>query len=293
VVAARDEGAHPAGQVFQDCVKTSWHDNSKFPSAMEKCFDSSVGGTAGRTLAYSWSIAIFEENAMKAKLWLCALSLAGLCAVHGAARADENNTCDAGGATPYGLKPQAGDVVQPRHLSLTRAFAGTGKLSVNICNADVRLVNRPDALRMELTVQMDGSDGSHNIADYVKSFSVQPDSGLVEMKFSKAARAHVTLTLPMKRGEDFEFNLGRGDLEFVAGNGAGERQINVGMGSVKMLVGDAPYGSMQVNIGMGSLHDHRPGESDGHFVVSKEYQAKGDGSLQINVGMGRMEIRQD
>jgi hypothetical protein len=234
---------------------------------------------------------------MKAKLWFCLLAVASLFAANGAARADTNNTCDAAGATPYGLKPQPGDVVEPRHLSLTRVFAGTGKLSVNICNADVRLVNRldnrPDAQRMEFTVWMEGSDGSHNIADYVKSFRVQPNDGLVEMKFSKAARAKVTLTLPMKRGEDFEFNLGRGDLEFVAGNGAGERRINVGMGSVKLAVGDAAYESMQVNIGMGSLHDHRPGESDGHFVVSKQYEAKGDGSLQINVGMGSLEIRQE
>ena len=241
--------------------------------------------------AYRW-LTIVLEDSMKAKLWLCLLAVATLFTANAAAHA-ESDDCDAGGATPHGLKPQAGDVVQPRHLSLTRAFAGTGKLSVNFCNADVRLVNRPDARQLELTVQMEGSDGSHDIADYVKTFRVQPDGGEVEMKFSKAARARVTLTLPMKRGEDFEFNLGRGDLDFVAGNSAGERQINVGMGAVKMRVGDTPYGSMQVNIGMGSLRDHRPGESDGHFVVSKEYQAKGDGSLQINVGMGSMEIRQD
>lgn len=227
---------------------------------------------------------------MKRRLWVGVLALAGMCAAQGVARADENN-CDAAGDTPYGLKLRAGDVAEPRHLHLARTFTGTGKLTIDFCNADVRLVNRPDAQQLELTVQMDGSDGSHNIADYVTSFRVQPQDGQVEMKFSKAAHARVTLTLPMKRGEDFEFNLGRGDLTFVAGNSAGERQINVGMGSVKMLVGDAPYGSMQVNIGMGSLHDHRPGESDGHFVVSKEYQAKGDGSLQVNVGMGSMEIR--
>jgi hypothetical protein len=229
---------------------------------------------------------------MKIKLWPGVLAMASLFAASGIAHADENN-CNAGGATPYGLKPQAGDVVEPHHLNLTRAFAGTGKLSVNFCNADVRLVNRPDVQQMQLTVQMDGSDGSHNIADYVKTFRVQPEGGQVDMKFSKAAHARVTLSLPMKRGEDFEFNLGHGDLEFVAGNGGGERQINVGMGAIKLLVGDTPYGSMQVNIGMGSLHDHRPGQSDGHFVVSKEYEAKGDGSLQINVGMGSMDIRQD
>jgi hypothetical protein len=229
---------------------------------------------------------------MERKLWLCLLGVASLCAASGRARAELNN-CDAAGATPYGLKAQMGDVVEPRHLSLTRTFSGTGKLRVNFCNADVRLVNRPDLQKMQLTVEMDGSDGSHQIADYVKSFQVQPADGVVEMKFSRAARVKVTLMLPMKRGEDFEFNLGRGDLEFVAGNSAGERQINVGMGSVKLAVGDAPYGSMQVNIGMGSLHDHRPGESNGHIVVNKEYQARGDGSLEINVGMGSMEIRQD
>lgn len=230
---------------------------------------------------------------MKKRCRLVCLLLAGLLSSCFVARAETNNDCNQGGAALYGLKPQPGDLVEPHHLRLTRPFAGTGKISVNICNADVRLVNRSDIEQMELIVQMDGSDGSHNVADFVKTLQVQPQAGKIDLKFPKSARVRVTLMLPMKRGEDFEFNLGLGDLTFVAGNSAGERQINVGMGSVKMTVGDAPYGSMQVNIGMGMLHDHRPGESDGHFVVSKEYQANGDGSLQVNVGMGSMDIRRN
>jgi hypothetical protein len=44
---------------------------------------------------------------------------------------------------------------------------------------------------------------------------------------------------------------------------------------------------------MGSMHDHRPGGENGHFVVSKQYEAKGSGSLEINVGMGSLDIRKE
>jgi hypothetical protein len=66
------------------------------------------------------------------------------------------------------------------------------------------------------------------------------------------------------------------------------------MGHMKLLVdGDKSYSKMEVNIGMGSLHDHRPGGHDGHFIVSKNYSGSGAGPLQINVGMGSLDIRQE
>ena len=59
------------------------------------------------------------------------------------------------------------------------------------------------------------------------------------------------------------------------------------------MEGDKSYSDMKVNIGLGSLHDHRPGGHDGHFVVSKNYSGSGTGSLQINVGMGSLDIAQE
>jgi hypothetical protein len=41
---------------------------------------------------------------------------------------------------------------------------------------------------------------------------------------------------------------------------------------------------------MGSFHDHRPGGRSSHFIISREYQGKGEGRLEVNVGAGSIDI---
>ncbi len=130
--------------------------------------------------------------------------------------------------------------------------------------------------------------------DYIHILRVDPESATLHLKFPDHSHAVVTLTVPMNKGLDSQFNLGKGELNFDAIGSAGERQINVGYGHAKLLVeGDKSYSDMQINIGMGSLHDHRPGGHDGHFVVSRSYDGTGIGSLQVNVGMGSLDIAQE
>jgi len=93
---------------------------------------------------------------------------------------------------------------------------------------------------------------------------------------------------------DNEINLGDGDLNFNAAGSAGHREFNVGMGHMQLLLDkDKSYSKMEVNVGLGTFHDHRPGGTNGHFTISKEYAGTGSGSLEINVGMGSLDIRND
>jgi len=220
---------------------------------------------------------------------IAVLSLALLSALASATQAHAMD-CDNDPPRAHDFSGQAGDVVQPQHLQMQRTFNGTGKLSVGICNADVRVLSRPSTTQLQVTVSI---EGSHEAADYVQRFHVQPQDGVVELKFPKQAHARVTLTLPMKRTSDFELNLGKGDLDFNATGASGERRINVGIGSMKLVLDEQSYAAMQVNIGMGRLNDHRPGGQDGHFVISKAYQSTGSGEMQINIGMGSLDIRND
>ncbi|QNI30939.1 hypothetical protein H7849_17720 [Alloacidobacterium dinghuense] len=188
---------------------------------------------------------------------------------------------------------QAGDVLESRHLEIVRLFAGTGSLNVSVCNAQLRVRTKPDAKDLKLSVEL-GDKVEKPAADYIHILRVDPESATIHLKFPNNSHAIVTLTLPMNKGLESEFNLGRGDLNFDAIGSAGEREINVGYGHAKLLVdGDKSYADMQVNIGMGSLHDHRPGGHDGHFVVSKSYSGSGVGSLEVNVGMGSLDIAQE
>jgi hypothetical protein len=214
------------------------------------------------------------------------------------ARGEQTNTgnmnCDGDPVKDQQYEKQPGDVLEPRHIEIARPFVGTGKLDVSVCNAQLHIRTKADAKELKLLVETDGQPGGHPAADYVHIFRVAPDSGVIHLKFPKDSHAVVTLVMPMNAGSESGFNLGKGDLNFDAIGGAGKREINVGYGHAKLLVeGDKSYADMEVNIGMGSLHDHRPGGHDGHFVVSKNYSGSGAGSLEINVGMGSLDIAQE
>jgi hypothetical protein len=186
------------------------------------------------------------------------------------------------------------DIVQPHHLELTRPFDTSAKLKLHICRADLRVNIQPGSSQIKLTVLLNSESGSYNIANYIKTIRIQPDKGVIQLNFPKGAHATVTVTLPMGLNSDNEINLGYGNLNFNAAGSAGHREFNVGMGQMDLLLDkDKSYAKMAVNIGLGTLHDHRPGGSDGHVNVTKVYPGTGAGSLEINVGMGTLDIRND
>jgi hypothetical protein len=186
------------------------------------------------------------------------------------------------------------DIVQPHHLELTRPFNPGAKLKLHICRADLRVNIQPDSSQIKLTVLLNSQSGNYKVADSIKTIRIQPDKGVIQLNFPKAAHATVTITLPMGQNSENEINLGYGDLNFNAAGSAGHREINVGMGHMQLLLDkDKSYSKLEVNVGLGTLHDHRPGGADGHFTVTKEYPGTGAGSLEINVGMGTLDIRND
>ncbi|WP_158942986.1 hypothetical protein [Granulicella sp. S190] len=186
------------------------------------------------------------------------------------------------------------DILQPHHLQLTRPFASSGKLKLHICRADLRIKIQPDAKEISLAVTLDPQSGTHTVVDSIKTIRIQPDKGVINLNFSKAAHATVTVTLPMGLNSENEINLGYGNLDFNAAGSAGNREFNVGMGHMQLLLdSNKSYSKMEVNVALGTLHDHRSGGSDGHFTTSKDYAGTGSGSLEINVGMGSLDIRND
>ncbi len=240
----------------------------------------------------------YRDYFLTSRKVLCALALVVLGA-SAPLRADQKQTdnmsCDGApvAVADRQYQQQVGDVLEPRHLEIARPFTGTGSLNVSVCNARLVVHTKPGAKDLRISVEM-GDKPDKAAADYIHIFRVAPDNGVIHLKFPNDSHAVVTLTAPMNQGLDSQFNLGNGDLNFDAIGSSGERQINVGYGHAKLLVeGDKSYSDMQVNIGMGSLHDHRPGGHDGHFVVSKRYSGSGVGSLQVNVGMGSLDIAQE
>lgn len=209
------------------------------------------------------------------------------------ARADNMN-CNGQPVADRPFQPQAGDLVQPQHLELVRPYTGTGGLEVSVCDADLHI--RPDkqAKQLKLQVEMQSRPDGHDAVDYVHLFDVTPAHGTIHLKFPKSAHATVTLIVPMEANSRNEFNLGRGNLVFDAIGTAGQREINVGMGDMKLLLnGDKDYSGLEVNIGMGSLHDRRPGGRNGHIVVSRNDSGTGNGPMEVNVGMGSLDITQE
>ena len=196
--------------------------------------------------------------------------------------------------TTHDYVSNPGDVLQTDHLELTRPFDTGGTLEIQVCEANLHVRTERNAKEIKLTVELHPQSGHGNLADYIQTLRIAPNDGVIRLKFPKEAHAVVTLIMPMGPNSTSKFNLGKGDLDFNAIGGSGTREINVGMGHMRLLLdNEKSYSTMNVNVGMGSLHDHRPGGQDGHFVVSRDYQGHGSGSLDINVGMGSLDIRND
>jgi|GEM_PF-6667115 hypothetical protein len=253
----------------------------------------SLAGTAMLFLSYCLGR---TEMMKKTLLRLAMLTLALTTVLH--ARADQkpmdDANCNGRPAAEQQFHPQSGDVLGPRHLELVRPFSGNGKLTFSVCHAEVHVRSNPRATELKLTVDIGSGPNGHPAADYIHVFRVDPEHGEINLKFPKDTHAVVTLIAPMHEGSHDEFNFGMGPVNFDAVGSAGHREINVGMGHINLLLdGDKDYSSMEVNIGMGSLHDHRPGGHNGHFVVSRDYSGTGKDHMEINVGMGSMDISQE
>ena len=205
----------------------------------------------------------------------------------------ETVSCDPEAAPTLALVRVPADVVLPRQLAVERPWAGTGKLRIYVCNADLQVRARRDLDHLRLTITLRDQPNGHTAQEYVKRFRVEPDSAELELKFLHSAHATVTLETPMLDSSETEVNVGSGDLKFDAVGSAGQRMIHVGMGHVDLTTGGVhSYGNLALNIGMGSVHDHRPGGRNGYFVVSRSDGGDGSGSIAINVGMGSLDLRE-
>jgi hypothetical protein len=104
--------------------------------------------------------------------------------------------------TTHDYTSAPGDILQPHHLELTRPFEASAKLKLYVCRADLRMNIQPDAKEIKLTIVLDPQSGSYTVADYIQTFRVQPDKGVIQLKFPKSAHASVTITMPMGQNSD-------------------------------------------------------------------------------------------
>ena len=185
-----------------------------------------------------------------------------------------------------------GDGVSAHSLSFTRAYTGHGNFELNVCRGTVRVEVVPNMLQMRVKVELRNGGAHANAIASVRTFQVTPDHAVLAFDFRKQDDAVVTIELPMLQGSHNQINVGAGQFEMKAARSAGDREINIGAGSLLLMLNeDRDYHVLETNVGLGSFKDERAGGSSHYFVVSKEMQGHGDGRIQINVGAGSAVIR--
>jgi hypothetical protein len=221
--------------------------------------------------------------------WVLPLVLCGavLCGMGVAARADTNNCGDPPAKSDY--VAQSGDTEDAQHLALERTFTGQGRLELNVCSGELR-IERGHGDKLKLRIET-GAHPSMKMRAYVKTLDVTGDHATISLEFPYKTHAVVILELPSSAALTSEINLGAGKLYFDADGVQGDREVNLGAGEANLtMLGDRNYASFEANVGMGSFHDHRPGGSNSHFIISREYQGRGEGKLEVNVGAGSIDI---
>ena len=221
--------------------------------------------------------------------WVLPLGLCGvvLCGMSVTARADTNNCGEPPGPSHY--VAQSGDTEDAQHLAVERTFTGQGKLELNVCSGELR-IERGHGDKLKLRIET-GAQPSMKMRAYVKTLDVAGDHATISLEFPHNLHPVVVLELPSSASLSSEINLGAGKLYFDADGIHGDREVNLGAGEANLaMLGDRGYASFEANVGLGSFHDHRPGGTSSHFIISREYQGKGEGSLEVNVGAGSIDI---
>jgi hypothetical protein len=217
-------------------------------------------------------------------LGLCGVVLFGM----GVAARAENNNCGEP-PDPSHYVAQSGDTENAQHLAVERTFNGQGKLELNMCSGELR-IERGHGDKLKLRIETDETP-SLKMRAYIKTLDVTGDQATISLEFPHKVHPVVVLELPSSTSMVSEINLGAGKLYFDADGIKGHREVNLGAGEADLTMwGDRDYASFEANVGMGSFHDHRPGGGSSHFIISRQYQGKGEGTVEVNVGAGSIEI---
>jgi len=181
-----------------------------------------------------------------------------------------------------------GDQNSSTHLQLSRPMAAGAEVDLDLCSGDLTLSASKNG-QLNVTVNLGQSSSQHLAGDYLELLDISPHKAIVHLHLPKSVQAKVIVEIPVTV-PDVEVNLARGELTLAANQVGGQRQINVGYGQVRVQGNDDTYESMEINVGLGSLHDHRSGGENHHFIVAHSFAGSGKGKLEINVGMGHVDV---
>jgi hypothetical protein len=221
--------------------------------------------------------------------WALGFALCGLLLSAGApaAHAGDNNCGEPPEPSHYVAQP--GDREDAQHFTVERTFTAAGKLELNVCSGELHIrAGTGDKLKLRIET---GATPSLKMRAYVKDLDINGDNATISLQFPHKYHLVVVLEVPSTTSLKSEINLGAGKFYFDADGIKGNRELNLGAGEAFLtMVGDRDYASFEANVGMGSFHDHRPGGTSSHFIISRDYQGKGEGRLEVNVGAGSIDI---
>ena len=228
------------------------------------------------------------RNAAVARWAYLAMFAALMASAAGTLARAENQDCgEPPGPTSYVAQP--GDTEDAQHIAMERSFAGQGRLELDVCSGELH-IKRGHGDRLTLRIET-ASNPDLKMRAYVKTLDVAGDHATISLQFPHKVHAVVVLELPSTTSLKSEINLGAGKFYLDADGIKGDREVNLGAGDAYLtMADDRGYASFEANVGMGSFHDHRPGGRNSHFIISRNYQGKGNGSLQVNVGAGSIDI---
>jgi len=223
----------------------------------------------------------------KIRLWGFTLMSCLLFITH--AHADENNHCT-NNQTPGTYHAEPGDLSTPTQLEVVRTTSELHSLRIEVCSGEVRVVPAPSSNQLHIQVTAHGNKMA--LGDFLQQFSTTNGEATLVLSIPKKVHPIITLFVPQENETAINrIDLGQGTLRLSKDALRGNRELNVGAGSVYVELDETrDYARLATNIGMGHLSDNRPGGHGGFFVVSKDTEGEGQGLLQINVGAGSIHL---
>jgi hypothetical protein len=167
-----------------------------------------------------------------------------------------------------------------------RDFVSGGMLHVHLGVGDVH-VKRGDGNKIHLTYTIK-SRRERNVKDASVDFDVRGNDAVLEFHAPSGDNTSFDVELEVPASTNLDVHAKVGDL--TVENIDGDKDVELGVGDIRVATGPAGYRLVQASTGIGDVHGDGYGETSGWLGKSLKYHGEGKYELRAHVGVGDIHL---
>ena len=170
-----------------------------------------------------------------------------------------------------------------------RDFVAGGHLHVRMGVGDMHIKRgSTNQIKVEYTVK---SARERNVKEAKMEFDVQGNNATIEFHAPLGGNTEFDVELEVPPNTNIDAHAKVGDL--TIDNIEGDKDLELGVGDVRIADGHAGYRTIHASTGIGDVHGDGYGETSGWLGKTLKYHGDGKYELRAHVGVGDIHLEGD